>query len=466
MKKIAILAVLLVVSSFTFAQKIELNAKVDERCELLSTVFRLAEAREYMDNRVPVFVDNVVKHFEPYKNHEIVEFSKVLRRDYGVSYDAVMSLAVHLQIENGKISLISNVGENSLESRWHRDSLPRYMELLNDFYTVTKFHDFFVQQADFVEKFEQAATEYFKKINMEWFKNFFGEVPDGSFKLVISLSNGSSNYGSKVSYLDNREDLYSILGGSTDSLNNPLFNDDWALELIIHEFSHSFCNPLIVENYSEMKEKADVFFALNEDVFRRQAYGSSQTMLYEILVRASVIKYMADHFPEMDVKNLLNREKSNGFLWIEELYNSFDKYEQNREKYPTLRMFMPEIVKILNELNPEKIHEERQKLMPTMSVNIENNDENVDASTTTQIIVKFDKKMSVGNNGASFGDKGRDYMPKILGAKWNEETKTEWIIDVQLEPNREYSISFPAQFFRSEDGVSPKNTISLNFKTK
>jgi hypothetical protein len=209
------------------------------------------------------------------------------------------------------------------------------------------------------------------------------------------------------------------------------------------------------------------FFALNEDIFRRQAYGSSQIMLYEFLVRASVIKYIADHFPEVDIKWLLWREVNNGFVWIEEIYRSFEIYEQNREKYPTLRDFMPEIVKILNQLDHKKMHEERQKLMPTMSIsNIENGNQNVDASATTQIVVRFDKKMDTRANGASFGSKGRDYMPKILGAKWNAETQTEWILQVQLEPNREYSISFPAQFFRSENYMPPKNSIDLNFKTK
>ena len=150
MRKVAFLTVLLVVSSFTFAQKIELKAKVDERCELLSTVFRLAGADEYLNHQIPIYVDSLDKYFEPYKNHEILEYCQTYREKYGVSYDAPMSLAVHLQIIDGKISLIPNVKENSLESRWNRDYLPRFMELLNDFYTTTKFHDFFVAQSEFI----------------------------------------------------------------------------------------------------------------------------------------------------------------------------------------------------------------------------------------------------------------------------------------------------------------------------
>jgi len=466
MKKVAFLTVLLVVSSFTFAQKIELKAKVDERCELLSTVFRLAGANEYVTHEIPIYVDSLDKYFEPYKNHEIVEYCKTYRENYGVSYDAPMSLAVHLQIIDGKISLIPNVKENSLGSRWNRDSLPRFIELLNDFYTTTKFHEFFVKQSDFIEKVEQTATEYFKKVDMEWYKNFYGEVPEGSYNLVISLSNGSNNYGPRVEYLDGKEDLYSITICSVDSLNNPFFSDRWALNLIIHEFCHSFCNHLISENYDKMKEKADEFYKIKQDVLNKQAYGNSQTMLNEILVRASVIKYMADHYP-INTEKYFSTEKNNGFIWIKELYNSLLNYEQNRTQYPTLRSYMPEIVKVQNKLNPQEMVEEQEKHMPTMSIaNIENNKQDVDAAATTQIIVKFDKKMNTGANGSTYGTKGKEYLPEVVGAKWNEETKTEWILEVKLEQNKEYSIAFPAQWFFSEDGYNAKNTVFLDFKTK
>ena len=466
MRKLTFLTLLLIFCSFTFAQKIDLKAKVDERCELLSTVFRLAGANEYVTHDIPIYTDSLDKYFEPYKNHEIFKYCNMYREKYWVGYDAPMSLAIHLQIVDGKISLIQNVKKNSLDSRWDRNKLPRFIELLNDFYSMSKFHNFFVSQSDFAEKVEQTATEYFKKIDMEWFKKFFGEVPEGNFNLIISLSNGENCYGPNVKYIDNKEDLYSIIVCNIDSLNNPVFDDRWALELVIHEFCHSFCNPLIMENYSKMKKKADEFFKIKQNVLKRQAYSNSQVMLFEILVRASVIKYMADHYPT-NTEKYFPQEKNRGFIWIEELYNSLLNYEQNRVKYPTLKSYMPEIVKLQNELNPQKIVKKQEKLMPVMSIaNIKNNQQDVDAATTTQIIVKFSKKMNTGANGSTYGKKGKKYFPKVIDAEWNEETKTEWILEVKLEQNKEYSIAFPAEWFLSEDGVNAKNTVYLDFKTK
>lgn len=467
MKKVAVLTLFVIISSFISAQNTVLNAKVDERCELLSTVFRMADADEYVTNENPVYVDALNKYFEPYKKHELIDYCKTYRENFGIGYDAPMNLAVHLQIIDRQISLIPDVKETSLDSRWNKEYLPRFIELLNDFYTKTKFHDFFVSQSDLIGKVEQTATEYFRKIDMEWYKKFYGKVPDGNFSLIISLSNGNNNYGPKVEYLNNKQDIYSIITCNFDSLNNPYFDDRWALVLIIHEFNHSFCNPLIFDNYDKMKKKADEFYNIKQDVLKSQAYGNSHTMLCEILVRACVIKYMADHYP-INLKEYFIREKINGFIWIEELYHSLLVYEQHRVQYPTLESYMTEIVKTQNKLSPEKMVKKQEKNMPLMSIeNIRNNQQDVDAKTTTQIIVKFSKKMNTRANGSTYGKKGKEYFPEITDAKWNEETKTEWILEVKLEPNKEYSIAFPSQWFYSEeDGANAKNTVYLDFKTK
>ena len=343
-KKIFISTVFLVISSSLFSQTIALKAKVDERCELLSTVFRLAEAVEYMQNKFPAFVDSVSMYFEPYKNHKVVEYSKMYREKYSVAYNAPMDLAVHLQLVDGKISFIPNVKNNSLEYRWNRDSLPLFIALLNDFYTTTKFHDFFQKQT-IKEKVENAANKYFEKTDMEWFSNFFGEVPEGSFNLVISLSNGSFNYAAQVVYLDNKEDLYSIIICGRDSLNNPVFEDRWAWDLIIHEFCHSFVNYLIDKNNEAFRESGETMFSLLKDKMSSQAYSTWEVMMYEALVRAAVIKYIKDHdFEQSLIEGLTNYEKECGFFWIEELVAELGKYDKQRNLYPTLESYMPKLV--------------------------------------------------------------------------------------------------------------------------
>ncbi len=465
MKKVISITLFLVLQSILFAQNITLKARVDERCELLSTIFRLMESEEYVTTTNPNYTDDLNSYFEVYKNHELIQYLKKYRKTNGIGYDAPMNLATHIQIVNGKISLIDGIKKTSIDSRWDKNTLTHIIQLLNDFYTESQFNKFFISQTALIEKTAKKATEYFENIDMKWYEKFYGDKPRGTFNLIISLSNGYNNYGVKVSYLSNKEDIYAIIGCDVDSLNNPIF-DESSLELVIHEFCHSFCNHLIDENYDQMQKKADKFFNLKKGILSDQAYTNSKIMLYEILVRASVIKYMSDHY-SINLNRYFGYEKGYGFIWIEELYNRLLDYEKNRIQYPTLSSYMPEIVKAQNKLKPKKLLKDQERQKPLMSIkNIKYFKKDVDCEGITKIILSFDQAMSTGVNGMSYGKKGKEFFPEIVSVKWNEETKKEWIIEMKLESKKEYSISFPSHFFLSKNGVNPRNTINLDFKTK
>ena len=99
---------------------------------------------------------------------------------------------------------------------------------------------------------------------------------------------------------------------------------------------------------------AEKFYQKSSKILRKQAYTSAKTMTYEILVRACVIRYFENkNVGDDKIKSMLLTEKSKGFLWIDELVSALSAYEHNRDKYPALKDFMPEIVKVQNGLNPD-----------------------------------------------------------------------------------------------------------------
>lgn len=97
MKRILIL-LLFSVFFHAFGQKGNtlMPPRVDERVELLSIVFRLAGNHEYNSRRFKLYTDKIYEHYTPYKDHELIHFAKRLRKENGVSFDAVMSMAIHL----------------------------------------------------------------------------------------------------------------------------------------------------------------------------------------------------------------------------------------------------------------------------------------------------------------------------------------------------------------------------------
>lgn len=465
-KNVLFITILIFLSFRVISQNITLVPVVDERTELLSIVFRLSGAKEYVNNSIKdyaVFIDN---YFTKYKEDKVIFYAKKLRKENSVSYDAVMSMAIHLELNNGIFKLKENIETQSLDKRWG-DNAREFIILLNDFYKKTNFHTFFLENKPIYEIAETRFSEIITNIDLNWFEKYYGAKPKGTFNLRISLTNGGMSYGPKIINNNGNEDMYAIIGAyETDSIGRPLCPQDFS-ETVIHEFNHSFCNNLIDRFYPEMKIVADNFYKLVEDKMKSQAYSSSKTMLYELLVRASVIKYLQEHgVSEIKINQMISTEQSDGFIWIDQLVVALSTYENSRRENPTLEKFMPEIVVLQNSLSPKELFKNMDIKRPQISsFSIKNNSQDVDP-TIKELIITFDRPMYTSAYGVSLGKCGENCYPKITSIKWNPDKNNELIITLELEPDKHYSIMFPAPFMVDASGFIMKETYSLDFKTK
>jgi hypothetical protein len=469
MKNIFLITLSFLFSITTFASNIKVEPKVDKRIELLSTVFRLAGAHEYVANNLEAYTKEVDASFRKFKNHKVVKLAQKARRWRGVSYDAVASMATSIEITENGIQLQPNLTDESLEKRWNRKKVGKFIEALNDFYKVSEFESFFDDHQTFYAQTESSFLDILNKVDFKWFESFYGEKPKGDFRLVLAMLNGYSNYGSTNDYQDGKEEIYAIIGVSKMGDDGiPVFNGR-NLELIIHEFNHSFCNKLMEAEYENMKTKSQEIYNLVKDNLRRQAYGSPLTMNCEILVRAGVIQYYKEKQLTDNIQSMIGNEQGRGFLWIDKLCYELDNYQQEREKYASLSDYMPEIVRLQNNLDVPAMWEaydmDRGQIV---SFNIENGSTEVDPDFDT-LIVTFDQPMLTNKNGISYGKKGKKYypvFPKDRKFYWNEETKKQWIVPIELEPGRKYSLSFPDFFFRTAKYKTLKKTYYLDFETR
>jgi len=452
-----------------FSQNRAVQAKVDERTELLSIIFRLAEAKEYMNDNIPSYAKEIDEYFAPFKEHEVIRFAKKIRSEQGVSYDAVMSIAVALEITDS-IRLRPNLSTSCIDERWGLESATKFIKLLNQFYFDSKFKEFFFKNSALYQIAEDRFSEVLKDIDFNWFEKFYGLKPNGNFNLILSIPNGGGNYGSKVMFNDGKEELYAIIGGcKADSVGQPSYSKRYS-STIVHEYNHSFCNPLIDDNYPAMQSITNKIYAVVKEELARQAYREAKTMNREILVRACVIRYsQRNGINEKLLKFQVATEMSNGFLWIDKLVDQLAIYEQNRVKYPTLKDYMPEIVKLENRLSPKQLQIDFEaKCAKIFSINIPDSSKNIDPNIT-EVKLTFDRPMSIYNNGIGYGKKGKEYFPefnKNKKAKWNIETKKEWTVYVELKSDMTYSLSFPAQFFIDENGYPLDKTYFFVFTTK
>ncbi len=469
MKKI-ILLLLVLVSVSLFSQKKQIldKPKVDERVELLSIVFRLAEAQEYNSEYFKLYTDKIGKHFSEYKNHELIQFVKKIRKENGVSYDAVMSMAIHLGGAPNFNPLVQ-LSDTTPEKRWGKENAIKFVELLQKFYQDAHCSEFFKENSELYKNVSARFIPVYNHLDLKWYRQFYGKEPRERFKIINGLGIGGGNYGPNITLKNGDREVYAIMGTwSMDSTGMPKFNLNNYLPTLLHEFNHSFVNYLVDKNAHSLQASGEKIYAIETEAMKRQAYGNWETMVKESLVRAAVIKYMKDHqFDKIQIENEVKEQFSRKFLWINKLTEELENYDKQRDKYPTFESYMPNIIKAFTayadsiEIFEKKYEEKRPKVLSISE--FRNSDKNIDAEIKT-ITINFDRPLLDRGFSIVIGNLGETAFPKVKDEKYSDDKKTV-ILQVTLEKDKDYQFILSGKHFISDEGI-PIKDYEINFRTK
>lgn len=325
---------------------VPLTVAVDPRVELVSIIFHLAGHPEYNRCRVPLYAKDLDAQFASAREHPVVQLARKLRGTCGVTYDAPMSLAVHLKdADSLELRVPLEPWPDGIDRRWRAEDVREFLRLAKDFTTQAKFKEFLDAHADFYrETTERARKLVVEQGRLEWFGKFFGERPGAQFHLVPALVNGPNCYGPHCR-IGTNEEFYCVLGvWETDWKGKPWFSKP-MLETVAHEFCHSFVNPHIYARTAELQRAGERLYAPVKAQMQRQAYGNWQTVLHESLVRASVVRYVAATASPDAAAALASKEAERGFRWTPALAALLAEYESKRDEFPNFGTFMPQVVK-------------------------------------------------------------------------------------------------------------------------
>jgi hypothetical protein len=326
------------------------DVRVDPRVELMSLIFRLAGNPEYNQNRLNSYIKDVEKHFKKHENHEVVQLARHLMKTRGVSFDAVMSLAIHVKDVDSMQERVSlDPAPKSWDIRWTVEDTRKFQEAARRFVKDTDFKTFIQEHHVLYTTAESRMEKILEDYGVvNWFDSFFGAKSDASFTVFLGMMNGGACYGPRVVFPDGREELYCVLGvWLKDRRGLPQF-DKSVLPTVVHEFCHSYVNPLVNLYAGDLEKAGQRIFPSVADAMRRQAYPGWRTMMYESLVRACVVRYRLASEGEAAAEQQIVRENTNRFFWIRGLSNLLGEYDAHREDYPDLDSFFPEIVKFFD----------------------------------------------------------------------------------------------------------------------
>ena len=335
---------------------------VDPRIELFSIVFRLAGNNEYTQGRVPSYLDAIDRYFAPYHDHPAVKLARELAETDGVGFDAPMDLAVHLDaVPSLKERVPFNSAGIGLDERWHGVEARRFVETLRSFVIDTKFVDFLKSQQPLYDETNARLRSFVvTSLDLAWYSRFSGVNPPVRLIVVPGLVNGGPSYGAGFTGTDGVVEMYAIPGvWQVDTQGLPLFSGAF-LDVTVHEFAHSYFNSLIDKHYSELRNAGDELYLETANAMRRQAYGNGQTLLKESMVRAATICYLFDHQKPEAARRAIESERNNSFLWVPGLSDLLTTYEKQRDRYPTLESFMPNVVRFFNDAVPRFAELKRQ----------------------------------------------------------------------------------------------------------
>ncbi|MGA2275309.1 MAG: DUF4932 domain-containing protein [Bryobacteraceae bacterium] len=431
---------------------------VDPRVELMSVLFRLAGNNEYNQCRVPAYDKALENYFAPYRSHEAVQLARTLQ----TGFDAPMSLAVHLKDVE---SLAERVPfdrpgvrlDKSLDVAKTREFLTAARKFVSD----TKFVEFLKSQQPLYDETDARLRTFVEtKADLAWYSRFFGTRSPVRFIVVPGMANGGPSYGPSFVGDDGVEEMYAIPGAwQVDSSGLPQFAGDW-MDTMVHEFIHSFSNPLIDRFAPQMEKAARLIYGPLQDAMRRQAYGDWKTLLYESMVRALTIQYALEHDGADARRRLIQEENSRSFFWTGDLCDLLGVYKNSRQQYPTLESFMPRVVEFFNDTAPrlgelaKRYDNSRPKVI---SISVRDGALDVDP-TLTEIVVRFNHPMSTA-------DLNKD--PRFRMGRF-DQTATVLTIPVALEPEHDYqfSLRWPnGQNLTDADGA-PMQPLLVHFRTK
>lgn len=142
---------------------------------------------------------------------------------------------------------------------------------------------------------------------------FYGESRNSYGLILPPLFAGG--YGITVES-ERGYDIYGVIGPCSLRGKRVTFAClDYLESIMLHEWSHSFVNPLVDQNFDSFKESIALFEPI-KGMMRNQAYPNWRISLYEHIVRACEIHLRANLYEDFKKDKPLRRQEGKGLRSI------------------------------------------------------------------------------------------------------------------------------------------------------
>jgi len=351
-----------------------LTVKANLNTEVFYTVLNLAGSSAELRNTVymPLYED-MAANFAPYKDHPAVkelDSGGTLNWSTGFAYNVPAEFPLYFgDLPEGRRQAdytrefldrvrVPGAGPGDLEKK--AAYMDAYWEKVRDFYKASAFETYWQKARPRYAGF--AADLYAAMPEADVLKLHEAYHGDRSFSRAVAVTSAltlpsGGNYGLRVKGRDGTSIIYDIMSAARNSGGGADFRNAATAELMaLHEFGHSFCNPVVARHYGEAEKYSFLLRGLRGKV--GDAYGDWRSVLNELLVRAVHARLLLGlRGAEAAAGFLAGERDREGFIFIDDWYRLLGEYEADRAKYPALDGFYP---RLLAELDAWGVYERQE----------------------------------------------------------------------------------------------------------
>ncbi|MBI1851557.1 MAG: DUF4932 domain-containing protein [Planctomycetes bacterium] len=457
------LALALALAAFarSAAEKSTVRISVDPRVELLSVVELLSGyERTGLITRFDVaYKKTVSEKFAAQREHRAVKlFDEMSRR--GFSFDAPFAAILHFGAPP-ELAPRVEPSEYVCGRAGSKAKLLEFVDALRDFALASDFMKFFESQQPLYDTIVADAKTKLAGVDVSMVEAYYGDRAK-SYDIFLAPLLHPGGFGPRV-IGDGGVEVYSIQGPYGAAAGQPTYGTAADFRYLVwHEFSHSFVNPLVDRFADAIDETDDLWVPLRERM-EEQGYGNWRNSVYEHVVRAVTVRFAYRELGDAEGKKALDDETSHAFAHVPALTEALKRYEAERDRYPKLADFFPQIVAIFDKAAaaaPVSGDAKKPKIVRTTP---KSGDRAVDPAVT-QIEIEFDVDMDV--RGFAWLQRDAATFPEKTGdPKWT--SKRTCVMPVKLAADHEYWIgvnNFGIGGFKSAAGRAA-GAFALEFKT-
>ena len=360
---VILIATVLFISCMQMKKEKQIKVETNHNIETLIICFEIADKGFW---NIPFQDYQPMKYlartrFEKYREHQVIHTINSLV-EKGFWLDAMVEVLLKSSpLPNAELkyelepSTLARLSDNDEEAT---QLINEFIDSLNDFYLEADLPQYFLEN-----------KKYFESVNNEVRKN----LPNKNFIVTMEQYYGKQNdtytliptptlwhtagLGLRIKGEIGFQ-VYNIFGPLIVTKDSLEFgygynNSDRIYELTVHEFGHSFINPITeLPANREIIEKYKYLYQRIAEEMRKQAYTNWWACVTEHIVRLGEIR-IAKAFGDSSTADKIRNDYTNNlnFIYLPFLEKKIESYETNRNKYKTIDEYIPILLKSFSEVD-------------------------------------------------------------------------------------------------------------------